>query len=260
MGDAIAEKRVFTRAGETADVFVAAEIGVVAVAVSGDRVGEFGIAHRCTPADIAAAPGRLSVATDEDVLVSEGEAFDGTGFGAAVAVDVDEAIVSAAPDGRVARYTGEGWTTVTRVDAEVRAIAGPLVATDEGVYRIAEATGHAGLTDVHDIAVDGLPLAATADGLYRLGNGWMRVVSGEFRAVATDGDRAHAASTEGAYARENGNWRELDLPSADPPIGFAYDDAVYAVTADGTFLADAGAGFRAHPLGVSDVVGLACPA
>lgn len=259
MDDAIAEKRVFTRAGDTTDVFVAAAIGVVAVAVSGDRVGEFGVVHRCSPRAMAAAPGRLCVATDTDVLVSDGEAFEATGFGPAVAVAVGDGVLAGDSDGRIARYDGDVWSTVGTVDAAVRAIAGDLVATSAGVYRLDATITHAGLSDVRDVATDGRPLAATGDGLYALGNGWMRDLSGAFRTVGTDGERAHAATAEVAYERAAEGWAALELPTDGPPVGFAYGGAAFGVTADGTLLVDDGGGFRPHPMGVPDVVGIACP-
>lgn len=257
MDDELAEKRVFTRHGDSTDVFVAADIGVVSVAVSGDRIGRYGVVHRCSPVDIAAAPGRLCVATTEDVVVSDGGRFTTTGFGPSVAVAAGPGIMAAAPDGRVARYDGDTWTPVGELDAEIRAIAGDLVATSAGVYRIAGTVSHVGLRDVRDVATDGRPLAATADGLYHLGNGWMAAADGDFLTVATDGNRAHAATARRVFELRNDQWATVELPSAEMPVAFAYGPAVFGVTADGTLLVDAGSGFRAHRLGLPGVVGMA---
>lgn len=260
MADALDEKRVFTRRGETTDVFIAAAVGVVSVAVSGDRVGRFGVVHRCSPTDIAAAPGRLCVATTEAVVVSDGEAFTSTGFGPAVAVDVGAGITAAAPGGRIATFDGETWTTVGELDAEIRAIAGDFVATSAGVYRVAGDVSPAGLSDVRDVATDGRPLAATADGLYQLGNGWMAAIDGDFRTVSTDGDRAHAATAGQAFERRDDRWTAIEVSAAEVPVDFAYGSAVFGVTADGSLLVDDGSGFRVHRLGLPGVEGVASPA
>lgn len=259
MDDALAEKRLFTEQGETTDLFVAADLGVVRVAVSDDRVGEFGVFRRCTPSAIATATDRLAVATDEDVLLADGQEFRPTGYGPAVAVGFGDNLWAGSPNGRIAGFDGHGWTDVGTLDAEIRAIEGNLVATDGGVYRIDAGLTHAGLVDVNDVASDGLPLAATSTGLYTLGNGWMEAASGEFRAVDTDGERAHAATREAAFARGDTGWTGIDLPTDTPPIGFAYGSAVFGVTANGTLLIESGEGFRAHELGLSAVVGLAVP-
>lgn len=257
MADALDEKRVFTRRGETTDVFIAADVGVVSVAVSGDRVGRFGVVHRCSPTDIAAAPGRLCVATTEAVVVSDGGTFTSTGFGPAVAVAVRAGVTTAAPSGRIATFDGETWTTVGELDAEIRAIAGDLVATSAGVYRLAGNVSPTGLDDVRDVAVDGRPLAATVDGLYQLGNGWMAAIDGDFRTVSTDGNRAHAATPGRAFERRDDRWIPLDLLTAEVPVDFAYGSAVFAVTADGSLLIDDGSGFRVHRLGLPGVKGVA---
>lgn len=259
MDDALAEKRLFTEHGETTDLFVTAGIGVVRVAVAGDRVGEFGVIHRCSPTDIAASPDQLVVATDEDVFVSDGRDFDPTGFGPSVAVGFDDGVRAASPDGHLADFDGDAWEAIGEIDAEIRAIDGNLVAAADGVYQVGGGLAHAGLSDVRDVAVDGLPLAATPVGLYYLGNGWMVAADGDFTAVATDGDRAHASTAQGTVERVDGEWDPVDLPTDGPPVDFAYDASVYGVTADGTLVIDSGDGFRAHPLGIPDVTGIAIP-
>ncbi len=258
MDDTLAEKRLFTEHGETTDIFVAAGVGVVRVSVSGDRVGEFGVIHRCSPADIAASAERLVVATDEDVVVSDGRDFSPTGFGPSIAVGFDAGVRAASPDGHLADFDDE-WRPIGELDTEIRAIDGNLVATADGVYRMAGELVHAGLSDVKDVATDGLPLAATPAGLYSLGNGWMAAAEGAFHAVATGGDRAHAATAQGAFERIDGDWKPVDFPTDAPPVDFAYDAAVFAATADGTLAIDSGDGFRAHPLGIPEVCGIAVP-
>lgn len=264
----VEEKRVFDeRAGKT-DLLVAAAIGVVEVEVSGPRVGRFGVAHRCDPADVAAGRGLVAVATDEDVLVREpGEAaFAPTGFGPAVAVGFDgEAAVAAGPDGGIARLAVDagdaggdrdhGWTDLGTLDAEVRAMDGRLIAAADGVYRL-PGLDYAGLDDARDVAAAG-PLVATGDGLYSLGNGWMDELDGEFRVVAADGAQVHAATAEAFYEQSDAGWREVALPTDGPVVDVAYGTVPYAVTADGVLLSEAEDGWRAHALGVSGVVGCA---
>lgn len=259
--DDIEEKRVFgDRAGGN-ELLVACALGLLSVDVSADRVGRFGVTHRCHPADVAAGGGRVAVATDEDVLfrARDGDEFEPTGFGPAAVVGFDDdAPVAASPDGRLARLdpdeTDHGWTDLGRLDGEVRAIDGRLVATGDGVYRL-PGLDYAGLDDVRDVAAAG-PLAATGDGLYALGNGWMGELEGAFR-VAAAGDRAHAATAEAFYERGSSSWREVALPTAAPPVDVAYGEVPYGITANGAVLAAGEAGWRAHPLGVDDAVACA---
>lgn len=269
----IDEKRVYAdRTGKT-EVYVAAPVGVVAVDVSGDQIGGFGIDHRCAARDVAADGGRLAVATDEDVLVRGADGYEPTGFGPAVAVGFDGAALAADEGGRVARRVGdEGgdeWETVGRVgggDGDVRAIDGSLVAAADGVYRAGDELEYTGLDDARDASADGVPQAATADGLYSLGNGWMEALDGGFRAVDAGGERAHAAADEGTYARVDGSWARIDLPTDEPIVDLAHGGgAAFALTGDGTLLvsagertdADADAVWRAQTLGLAGASGVA---
>ena len=260
--DDIEEKRVFgDRAGGSV-LLVAAAVGLVSVVVSADRVGEFGIAHRCSPVDVAAADGLLAVATDQDVLVRApaGDGYEATGFGPAVAVGVEDAtVVAASEDGRIAQLATHvarrSWTDLDDLDADVRAIDPPLLATADGLHRL-PGLDSVGLDDVHDVAAAG-PLAATGDGLYSLGNGWMDQLPGNFRVVATDGHRAHAATESTFYERRDGDWHAVDLPADGPVVDVAYAEAAFAVTAGGVVLAEGEDGWRATPLGVDGVVGCA---
>lgn len=261
----IDEKRVYgDRAGKTR-LYVATSVGAVLVDVSGGRIGGFGVAHRCSARDVAAANGRVAVATDEDVLFRDPTeddtdadgTYEPTGFGPAVAVGVDaDGWLAAGEDAGVARYdpAAGAWTGIGRAgerddgdgggDEEVRAIHGSLVAASDGVYRVAGTDGldHAGLDDARDVA-DGVPLAATADGLYSLGNGWMRDRDGSFRAVVADpaGERAHAAAVDGVYARDaDAEWTRVDLPTDELVVDFAYGEgATFALTEAGTLLVQA---------------------
>ena len=259
MDDDITEKRVFTQVRDTLEVVVAAAIGIVSVTVSDDRVGEYGVIHRCAPTDIAAAGHTIAVATETDVLLGGDGEFRQTGFGPAVAVGGPDPIHVAGPDGHISRYIDGQWSEVGRVDAAVLAIDGDLVATADGLFQLTPELPPVGLDDVWDVATDGLPLAATSEGLYTLGNGWMNVLDGEFRTVSTDGTRAHAATVDRVFQRCDGDWVPVQIDVEEPVVGVGYDTAAFAVTAGGTLLIDAGDGFRASPLGIPDVVGMAIP-
>ncbi|WP_306054545.1 HVO_0234 family beta-propeller protein [Natronococcus wangiae] len=275
--DSIEEKRVYDDRQGAASAYVASSFGVVRVRVAGDSVGEFGLCERCDARDVVAAGETIAVATDEDVRVldSGGDAIDDptfveTGFGPAVAVGTDGSQpLAAGSDGRIARREDDSWVTLEDdLGASVRAVDGDLVGTDRGVYRVHEGgLDHAGLTDVRDVSAAGVPLAATDDGLYKLGNGWMSVLEGSFDVVAADPRsdpgrlvRAHAVSGDSVreYAAEDGEWRALEHP-ADPVVDVGYGDAVYAVAEDGTFAAATDGEWRSQVLGVDGVTGLAVP-
>jgi hypothetical protein len=288
----IDEKRVYAARTGRREAFVATGLGVVVVAVSGDLVGEFGVEHRGAARDVAAAGARVAVATDEDVLVADGDAFVPLGFGPARAVGVDDGrVLAAAADGRVAARPvaadptavapadGEpdAWTTLGTVDRP-RAMSADLVAAADGVHLVRdEGLSPAGLDDVRDVAAAG-PYAATGAGLYALGNGWLRERAGPFRAVAANESRAAAAGDALLVRRRRGHgpgagtdadgeaseegyepgWRPLAPGAAEPVADVAVAaDATYAVTEGGTFVAEAGDGPRTQPLGLHDVAGLA---
>lgn len=247
----IEEKRVYDdRTGETA-VYLASEMGVVRVSVSDDRIGSFGIEHRCTARDLAICGG-LAVATDEDILL-DGEP---AGFGPAVAVGGTDSPIAAGPEGRIARYDGDEWTEIGRTD-DIRAADSDLLATGEGVYRVGEGLTHVGLDGVNDVSARGVPLAATDSGLYRLGNGWMRDVAGEFDRVATAG-RAGGLSLACAVGEEfyvyEDEWHARDVPETFAAVAVA--DALYGASADGTLYVDAGDNWRSQALGVSEAAAM----
>jgi hypothetical protein len=255
----IDEKRVYGDRHGRSELFVASEAGLVRVAVSGDRVGEFGLAHRGAVADVATGGG-LAVATDEDVLVGRpdedgGLELEPTGFGPATAVSTRSGLV--ATDGnRVAAFGAEGWDE-REGPGDVRALDGTLVAAADGIYRL-DGTP-LGLGDVRDVAAAGTPLAATGEGLYHLGNGWMRAISGAFSAVDGGERWAHAVGDDGLYrmGEDPEAWTRLTVPVAGV-VGAVGGETTYAVTADGTLLAEDGAdGWRERSLGVRGVRGLA---
>ena len=247
--------------------YVATGQGVATVRISGDQVGRFGLAHRCQARDVVTTDGAVVVATDEDVLVGP-DSFEGLEFGPATAVGLDgsDGVLAADEHGRVARSNDGEWTTLGTVGA-VRAIADGFVAAADGCYRVEDdGLASAGLDAVRDVASsEGIPLAATDDGLYRLGNGWLREREGAFTVVAAGDDHAHAATADALFERDGDDWRAVDLPVADSVVGVDYGECVYAVTESGTFLVDAdpettadgAGGWRSRSLGLPDVTALA---
>lgn len=243
----IDEKRVHGANTEGATLFVACDIGLVRVAVAGERVGTVELADRRAARDLAISGGRVAVATDEDVLVLVGDSLEATGFGPATAAGFDGALLAAAPDGTVARREGDGWTEVGAV-AGVRAIDGDLLGTDEGVYRLADGElRYSGLDAVRDIATADTPRAATATGLYRLGNGWLNELDGDFTMVSAESGRVCAATADQCYEYD-GEWTPRDGIDRSV-VGIA---GIYAVCADGTLCIETEDGWREHPLGVGD--------
>jgi hypothetical protein len=263
----LAEKRVYADRTGASELLVAASPGLVSVALSAGRVGEFSLARRCAPTDIAAArhpdagPTQVAVATDEDVLLAPRpavEALEPSDFGPAVAVTFQAGqVVAGAADGRVAVHDGHRWTTVGEVPAPPAALDGDLVATPEGVFRLTDGDLRpAGLRAVSDVARPaGIPLAATADGLYELGNGWLAALDGEFRlATGARGGQAHAATADAFYERTADGWRSVELPAAGPVGAVAYGERPAVLTVDGDLLVQLDDGWRTHPLGVEGVV------
>ncbi|PSQ01077.1 hypothetical protein BRC92_11235 [Halobacteriales archaeon QS_4_69_31] len=281
----IEEKRMYGDQREGTVAYVASERGVATVRVSGDRVGRFGLAHRCEARDLATVDGAVVVATAEDVLVGPGE-FEPLGLGPAVAVTtLDGGVLAGTPDGTVSRHADGAWSAVGAVE-DVRALSGEFVAAAGGVFRVGDGLAGVGLADARDVAAGGTVLAATGDGLYRLGNGWLCEREGAFDVATTretgptgpgrasanaeTGESAgavadaHAADGETLYARTDG-WTAVDLPVAESVVDVAYGECVYAATGPGTFLveaapdrtADGTGGWRPRSLGLPGISALA---
>ncbi|PSQ05876.1 hypothetical protein BRC97_07990 [Halobacteriales archaeon QS_6_71_20] len=300
----VAEKRVFTTRDDVVRALVASPMGVVAVSLSGDIVGEFGVEHRCGARDVAARGDAVAVATDEDVLVGE---FAPTGHGPAVAVGLaGDDVLAAAPDGTVSRLAGDAdagsapadgeagadgagegdpssaWTAVGRVP-EPRRIDGRLVAAADGVHRLRDgALEYAGLDGARDVSARGVPLAATGEAVYTLGNGWMRDLDADggdgdegrvegggddedgdaFRCVAADADGERAVAATGAALFERSGATATEWVRHDEPG--VVDCAVagrhlVAVTGGGEARVHADGGWRGRTLGVPDVRSVAVP-
>jgi hypothetical protein len=249
----IDEKRVYGDKEGTTTAFVATGVGLARVDVSDDIVGEFSLLYQGPATDVTTAEGRLAIATPEDVLVGTDDGFETTGFGPATAVGYEDGLL-AAGEGCVSRYD-EGWRTLTELE-DVRAIDGELLAAAAGIHRL-DGT-HVGLEAAHDVTTAGGPLAATESGLYYLANGWMDASDGDFRLVAsrTDGT-AHAGTRETLYERTENGWSALELPVEGTVADVAYSEgATYAVMTDGTFLVNAGDGWRHRSLGLPDATAI----
>lgn len=245
------EKRVHGANTDAATLFVACDLGVARITVAGERVGKIELVHRCVARDLAISETSLAVATGDDVLVRTDETIEETGFGPATAVGITDGLLAGGPEGTVARREGDGWSELGTVES-VNAIDGDLLGTDGGVYRLSgDELCYSGLENVRDVAVVDTPYAATATGLYYLGNGWMGALDGEFEMVAADtADRAHAATAERCYEYD-GKWTPID-GIGESVVGVSYTDGMYAVTADGTLLTETEDGWRTHPLGLGE--------
>jgi hypothetical protein len=272
MGE-MAEDRVYDERRAETVAYVASGQGVARVRVASDRVGRFSLAHRCAARDVAGADGTVYVATDEGVLAGPDEWTPLDFPGSAVAVAAGEDVLAADESGAVYRHGDGAWTRLGTV-AEVRALSESFVAAADGVHRV-EGDGLApvGLDDARDVAAGGTVLAATGDGLYRLGNGWLDEHAGAFETVGADGGptgddggvRAHAATADALYEYVDGDWDAVALPVEESVVGVAYGECPYAVTADGTFLVEARpeqtpdgtGGWRSRALGLPDVAGVA---
>lgn len=265
----LSEKRMYGETRPEAHAYVASGLGVTRVETAGGQVGRFSLAERCTARDIAGASGEIAVATDESVLLSTSDGFADSGFGPATAVGYDEAGLVAAGEDRIARYNDGEWWDMGSV-ADVRALADDLLAAADGVYGL-PGCAYLGLHDAADVAG---AFAATADGLYKRDSqegtvgareNWLPVRSGAHGAVATDGQRVHAADADTLVRRHDGDWCVCDLPVRERIVDVTYGDDAYAITEDGTFLvetaddatADGRGGWRGRSLGLPEVVGLA---
>lgn len=242
------EKRVYA-GGSARPAFVATDAGLARISVSGDLVGEFGLAVRESATDVATDDGRVVAATDEVRQLTD-DGSQALGFAGASVVGFSDGIV-AAGDGRLARYDDGAWTTLAEVEGAT-AIGDGVVATESGVVGFDGESR--GLDSVRDVAAD---YAATADGLFR-GPDWELIREESFRAVTTYESRLLAVTDAGKLLEQDGEWRDLDAPG-NVADAAATADGIYAVTTDGAFLADAGDGWRSRVLGLPGAHRLAVP-
>jgi hypothetical protein len=265
---ALDEKRIYGDKRETTVAYVASDLGLTRVAVSGDQVGRVELVRRGAVRDVAGAVGRLLVAAADDVHLGRDEEFEPTGFGRAVAVGVGaDALFAADAEGRVARRDGGDWRRIGTVQ-EPHRFDGPYLAAADGVHRVREDTlDSLGLTGVRDVAATEL-FAATADGLYRRRDGsWTTVRAAACERIAAGNGVAHLVAGDSLFERTEDGWRRCELPVTEPVADLASGEVPYAVTTDGTFLVDAdpaatpdgSGGWRHRSLGLPAVVALAVP-
>lgn len=258
----IDEKRVFSGALETARLLISCGIGIAYVDVAEERIGEFGVLHRCSARDITRTDTGFAIATDDDVLIATDSRFEPTGFAPAVAVSwYDDHVIAADEAGRIATYD-TAWSTIGRLSTTITAIDGEFIATTDGVYRLSNDLAHVGLSAVQDVSAGPIPLAGTRHGLYELGNGWIRAIEGDFRFVST-GDttpsrRAFAATPSACYERGE-QWTPLDLPVTDVVVDATYTESPFLITTEGTLLVERADQWQSTPLGLPDVTGIAGP-
>lgn len=255
-----------TGAGGTAfRAFVASRLGITVIEVEAEEVVGYALVHDGSVADVAETPaGSIAAASPNGVLVGDAEEFENTGFSSVVAVGGDP-LLAADAKGKIARRTADGWTVIDSVPETVNAIDGDLIATDAGVYQLAEdRVKHVGLEGAADVSAVAVPHAATASGLYKLGAGWMHQADGAFHIVGADQptaepgvlERAHAATEDQLFVFDGEAWGPWHIPVAAPIRGIGYADAVYAVSEDGTLITAKGGEWRTRSLGVSGVTGL----
>lgn len=259
---ALSEKRMYGEKRPETHAYVASGLGVTRVETAGGQVGRFSLDERCTARDVAGSTGEVAVATDDDVLVTTDDGFAPTDFGPATAVGYDsDGLLAAGEDGTVARYADGEWTALGTV-ADVRAIDDGLLGAEGGVYAL-PALDRLALADVTDVAPG---YAATTAGLYeRDDDAWTEVRSGHHQAVASDGERVHAAADGGLFELVDGAWDRCALPVDERVVDVVHGVDTYAVTEAGTFLVEADAeatadgqgGWRRRSLGVPEVVGVA---
>jgi hypothetical protein len=280
----------------------------VLVGVFGDGADEADGAGKDGEASGDGDAGKDGEASGDDRATDE-VAFEALGVGPSVAVGLSDdsgEMLVAREDGAVLRggaavrdggggndgsAASPSWTELGDLD-DVRAVDGDLLAAASGVYRATDdGLRHVGLDDARDVSAGSVPLAATGDGLYRLGNGWLDELPGEFRAVsatpASDPGTlgwAHAAGTRGLLAHVGGDertggsrasssdesegewreadseWHEADLPVTGEIVGVDHgEEGAYAVTAEGTFLLSVGDGWNHQRLGLRGVRAVAAP-
>lgn len=253
--DSLRKERVYAESTDPVTAFVGTASGVVRVSASENIVGEFSMEWAGEVTDVAATDDTLVIGTTEDVLIRTDDTFEPTGFGPASAVGHDgSGRPIAAGNGRLATHA-DGWTTLTEIDA-VRAIAPGMIAAESGIHR--HDGTYVGLEDATDVSTTGQPIAATESGLYYLANGWTRALEGAFSTVESNGAEHYAATDASVYAASGDDeWTETDLPVEKPIVDIVHAGGVYAVTTDGTFLVNAGDGWRYRSLGVPGVTGVA---
>jgi len=266
--DASADRRLFERGRETTAAFVACGPGIARVEVAADRIGQYTLAHRCTPRAVAASDEHVVAGTAEGVVVDSGGGFERVGEETdVVAVGLDgEHALAATAGGRVRRHAlGTGDCETVGEVSSPRRFEGTLLAAADGLYRVGTELDALGIDDVRDCASGTAgTFAATDTGLFRFADGtWHQEYGTESHVVIASGDRVDAVDTGGVLERVEGAWRRFGDAEA-APVDLAHGTRLYGVTADGTLLVETDpdmltndrGGWRSHPLGLRDAVAL----
>lgn len=246
------EKRVFEGDGTEVECLLASGTGLVRASVSGDRIGGFDMPLQADVRDVAADADRVLVATGEGIRFgTAASTLASTGLDPGTAVGLEEVgWLAADVDGRLARVSDGEAAHLGQVDG-VTSIDPPLIAAGTGVHKVARLE-NVGLESVIDVAAKPIPRAATDDGLYRLGNGWMVEREGRATAVAAHHGGRVAAVLDGTLHQfVEDDWTETPLPGDAPAVDIALGPATYAVTAEGTLCVNAGDGWQTRSLGVT---------
>ncbi|WP_096389923.1 HVO_0234 family beta-propeller protein [Halopenitus persicus] len=259
----IEEKRVYAGSTGRTDVYVASADGLVRVAVSGDKIGEFGLVAGVTARDVAVAsrsggPDVIAVATADDLLVGAiEEADDGLepiGVGPTTAVGLPTPNRDGSGDGtneagtsaRFLAATADGDVVSVSVDEatanrpgtldigsvdEPRAIDSGLVAAADGVHRVTAVDGPAAMGE-GDGMIGGSGEGPIDDDGSERRAGLEHVGLRDARDVAGAGVPL-AATDDGLYWLANG-WME-SIEAATSHVAADGDGHALAATTEGLF-------------------------
>jgi hypothetical protein len=254
------EKRVFAPDRPARTLYVGTDRGLIALSVAGVHLGRYSMAIRGTVHALCATPAGVIAAVDDRVEAIGGAELPSTmpaTTGEVAVLGADAAAVWTATDDLVTRYpcSDGGDPGRYRTGGAVTAIAPPFIGTTDGLLRYTpDGLQSVGLEQV--TALTSAPLVGTTEGLYTLGNGWMRQLEGHVLAAASHPSHSAAATDTGIYTGASG-WAALDAPPA-PSVALAVSaDVVYAISADGIVMAHLpGEPWTQTHLGVGGITGV----
>ena len=254
------EKRVFAPDRPARTLYVGTDRGLIALSVAGVHLGRYSMAIRGTVHALCATPAGVIAAVDDRVEAIGGAELPSTmpaTTGEVAVLGADAAAVWTATDDLVTRYpcSDGGDPGRYRTGGAVTAIAPPFIGTTDGLLRYTpDGLQSVGLEQV--TALTSAPLVGTTEGLYTLGNGWMRQLEGHVLAAASHPSHSAVATDTGIYTGASG-WAALDAPPA-PSVALAVSaDVVYAISADGIVMAHLpGEPWTQTHLGVGGITGV----
>ncbi|SEH56916.1 hypothetical protein SAMN05192561_10816 [Halopenitus malekzadehii] len=268
----IEEKRVYAGSAGRTDVYLASADGLVRVAVSGDKIGEFGMVADVAARDVAIherpdAPALLAVATPEDLLVGAvGELDDGlggleaAGIGSTAAVGLTNATRSRG----VGDGSDDGTGGVPRNGTDGPSGSG-------GSDRFLAATADGDVVDVRFSGADEETARPTIETTtigsveepHAVDSGLIAAADGVHRAASSGGTMGGTGGSDGRSGLERVGLRTVrDVAGTGVPLAAA-DDGLYwlangwmaaieaatghvAADGDGHALAATGEGLVAH--------------